>query len=226
MSDSELHKIRLRVHLVLGAAMLASVAANVLAAEPTVVARCVAAWPPVALLLVVDVLGRVPLASGVAGRLAAGAAGLVALVAAVASFSHVRHVALEVGESELVAWILPLSVKPSPKKRESACPVPAPGANRPADRRRRLPRPRPHGGRAWGQDKAGRGRFRRSIRDGARSAANRPQQSRSRSSRCSSPAFPAALHRHRCNSFPRSFRSRHPPQLARPQPILRKRARG
>ncbi|MGH1505077.1 MAG: DUF2637 domain-containing protein [Acidimicrobiales bacterium] len=110
MGTDELHKIRLRVHLVLGVALLASVAANVLAAEPTAVARCVAAWPPVALLLVVDVLGRVPLASGWGGRLAAGAAGLVALVAAVASFSHVRHVALEVGESQLVAWILPLSV--------------------------------------------------------------------------------------------------------------------
>ena len=121
---------------------------------------------------------------------------------------------------------IPKSVKPSPKKRGSACRVPAPGANRPADRRRRPPRPRPHGGRAWGQDRAGRGRFRRSIRDGARSAANRPQQLRSRSSRCSSPAFPAALHRHRCNSFPRGFRSLHPPHLARPQPILRQRARG
>ncbi len=55
-------------------------------------------------------LGRAPLASGWAGRAAAGAAALVACVAALASFSHVRHVALEVGESELVAWVLPLSV--------------------------------------------------------------------------------------------------------------------
>jgi len=106
----ELHALKRRVHLVLAIALAASVAANVLAAEPTVVARSVAAWPPIALLLVVDVLGRVPVASGWTGRVAAGSAGLVALVAGIASFSHVRHVALEVGESELVAWILPLSV--------------------------------------------------------------------------------------------------------------------
>ena len=110
MTDQDLRSLKRRVHTVLAIALLASVAANVLAAEPTFVARCVAAWPPVALLLVVDVLGRVPTSPGAGGRLASAAAGVVALVAAVASFSHVRHVALEVGESELVAWILPLSV--------------------------------------------------------------------------------------------------------------------
>ncbi len=110
MTADELHKTRRRVHLVLVAALLASVAANVLAAEPTTVARAVAAWPPVALMLVVDVLGRAPIASGWSGRAAVLAAGLVASVAALASFAHVRAVALMVGESELVAWVLPLSV--------------------------------------------------------------------------------------------------------------------
>ncbi|MGH1488199.1 MAG: DUF2637 domain-containing protein [Acidimicrobiales bacterium] len=110
MTDEALHSIRRRVHLALAAALLASVAANVLAAEPTVTARAVAAWPPVALMLVVDVLGRAPTARGWTGRVAVAAAGLVALVAGLASFSHVRAVALEVGESELVAWVLPLSV--------------------------------------------------------------------------------------------------------------------
>lgn len=110
MTNDELTKIRLRVHLTFGTALLASVAANVLAAEPTNTARAVAAWPPVALLLVVDVLGRAPTASGWIGRAAVGSAGLVAAVAGLASFSHVRHVALAVGESGLVAWVLPLSV--------------------------------------------------------------------------------------------------------------------
>lgn len=109
-NNPELLLLRRRVHAVLAVALLASVAANVLAAEPTVVARAVAAWPPVALLLVVDVLGRAPIADGWTGRIAVAAAGLVASVAALASFAHVRHVALMVGESELVAWVLPLSV--------------------------------------------------------------------------------------------------------------------
>ena len=99
-----------RVHLVLAVALLASVAANVLAAQPSWIARGVAAWPPLALLFVVDVLGRAPVASGWLGRASvAGAAG-VASVAALASFTHVRHVALAVGESNLVAWVLPISV--------------------------------------------------------------------------------------------------------------------
>jgi hypothetical protein len=110
MTSEQLHSIRRRVHLALAAALLASVAANVLAAEPTLVARAVAAWPPVALMLVVDVLGRAPTASGWTGRVAVAAAGTVALVAGLASFAHVRAVALAVGESELVAWVLPLSV--------------------------------------------------------------------------------------------------------------------
>ena len=110
MTNDDLAKIRRRVHAALGAALLASVAANVMAAEPTIAARAVAAWPPVALMLVVDVLGRAPTAKGWTGRASVASAGLVALVAGLASFSHVRAVALTVGESELVAWVLPLSV--------------------------------------------------------------------------------------------------------------------
>lgn len=104
------NRLRRRVQAALIAALAASVAANILAAEPTPVARAVAAWPPIALLLTIDVLGRVPTPNGWTGRLATVATALVAGVAALASFAHVRAVALAVGESELVAWVLPLSV--------------------------------------------------------------------------------------------------------------------
>ena len=99
-----------KVRLVLIVALLVSVVANVLAAEPTVVARGVAAWPPIALLLVVDVLGRAPRSSGWLGPVVGIATGCVAVVAAVASFSHMREVALAAGESELVAVLFPLTV--------------------------------------------------------------------------------------------------------------------
>ncbi len=99
-----------RVQLVLAIALVVSVACNVLAAEPSLVGRCVAAWPPVALMLVVDVLGRVPRSAGWLGRVVLVATGLVASVAGVASFSHMRAVALAAGESELVAWLFPLTV--------------------------------------------------------------------------------------------------------------------
>lgn len=102
--------LKTRVHTVLVAALAVSVAANVSAAEPTVIGRCVAAWPPVALMLVVDVLGRVPRGSGWLSRTQTVGAGLVASVAAVASFAHMQHVARAAGESELVAVLFPLTV--------------------------------------------------------------------------------------------------------------------
>lgn len=109
MRDS-VASLKRRIHAILVAALLVSVACNVAAAEPTWLGRLVAAWPPLALMLVVDVLGRRPAGGGWAGRLqVAGAAG-VASVAAVASFAHMHSVALAAGESELVAWLFPLTV--------------------------------------------------------------------------------------------------------------------
>lgn len=111
MTSPSLVSVRRRVHAVLAAALIVSVAANVTAAEPTLVGRAVAAWPPLALMLVVDVLGRVPAgATKTINRLRIVAAFCVAGVAAVASFSHMRHVALAAGESQLVAWLFPLTV--------------------------------------------------------------------------------------------------------------------
>ncbi|MGB5759088.1 MAG: DUF2637 domain-containing protein, partial [Acidimicrobiales bacterium] len=64
----------------------------------------------VALLLVVEVLARSPLPSGRWRFAATGGAGSVAAVAAIASFTHMQAVARQVGESELVATLFPLSV--------------------------------------------------------------------------------------------------------------------
>lgn len=99
---------RIRAALVLS--LLVSVACNILAAEPTAVGRAVAAWPPISLMLVVDVIGRGPQPTGWLGRMTTAATAVVALVAAVASFSHMRAVALAAGESDLVAWMFPLTV--------------------------------------------------------------------------------------------------------------------
>lgn len=101
---------RSRLLAVLWAAGAVSVACNVLAAEPTLVGRMVAAWPPVALLLVVEVLARSTMPTGRVRWAAIGGAVLVAAVAAIASFHHMNAVALAAGESELVAWLFPLSV--------------------------------------------------------------------------------------------------------------------
>ena len=110
MTETELRSVQQRVHAVLLVALAVSVVANVLAAEPTFVGRAVASWPPVALMLVVDVLGRAPKGSGALGWISSLGAGAVALVAGVASFSHMQHVARAAGESELVAVLFPLTV--------------------------------------------------------------------------------------------------------------------
>jgi hypothetical protein len=102
--------VRARLLGVLWTAGAVSVACNILAAEPTVVGRGVAAWPPIALMLVVEVLARSPLPHGRLRYVAAGGAGAVAVTAALASFHHMHEVALVAGESELVAWLFPLTV--------------------------------------------------------------------------------------------------------------------
>jgi len=91
----------------------ASLAANVAAAEPTLVGRLVAAWPPVALALSVEMLLRQTRGdaqtSTAVRYVTAGAVTLVALVAAAASYSHMHALALEAGEGAM-ARLLPLSV--------------------------------------------------------------------------------------------------------------------
>ena len=54
------HRVRPIARLAFAAGVLASVAANIAAAHPTVGARIVNAWPAVALLLVVEMLARPP----------------------------------------------------------------------------------------------------------------------------------------------------------------------
>ncbi len=110
MTGYDLVSVRHRLLGVLWAAAGVSVACNVLSAEPSWVGRGVAAWPPIALLLVVEVLARSPLPAGRWRFAAVGGAGTVAVVAAIASFTHMQAVARQVGESELVATLFPLSV--------------------------------------------------------------------------------------------------------------------
>ena len=110
MTTKDLASVRRRLLATLWAAAGVSVVCNVLSAEASWVGRGVAAWPPVALLLVVEVLARSPLPNGRWRWAAVVGAGSVAAVAAIASFTHMQAVARQVGESELVATLFPLSV--------------------------------------------------------------------------------------------------------------------
>jgi hypothetical protein len=106
----QLRRVRwaVRATLVLGVA--ASVAANVLHARPDPVAQIIAAWPPLALLLTVELISRVPVHRRVlaAARLLATTA--IAGIAAWVSYWHMAGVASRYGEQGASPFLLPLSV--------------------------------------------------------------------------------------------------------------------
>jgi hypothetical protein len=106
----QLRRVRWLVRLTLILAVAASVAANVLHARPDPVAQIIAGWPPLALLLTVDLISRVPVDRRVlaAARIIAttGIAGIAAWV----SYWHMAAVGAHYGETGASPYLLPLSV--------------------------------------------------------------------------------------------------------------------
>ena len=89
----------------------ASVAANVAHAQPQLGARLASGFAPVALLLTVEIMSRVPWPAGgwwTFGRFAG--TGTVALVAGVTSYSHMYGLLRHYGETKLIAAIQPACV--------------------------------------------------------------------------------------------------------------------
>ncbi|WP_082171389.1 DUF2637 domain-containing protein [Micromonospora sp. RV43] len=107
------HLIRLRwaVRAVLALGVAASIAANVLHARPNLISQVIAAWPPLALLLTVELISRVPADRRglAAARLIAAA--VIAGIAAWVSYWHMVGVAARYGETGAAAsYLLPISV--------------------------------------------------------------------------------------------------------------------
>jgi hypothetical protein len=91
--------------------VVASVAANVAHARSELGPRLASAFAPVALLLTVEIMSRVPWPSGRAWALGRWAGtGAVALVAAVTSYRHMSALLVSYGEDNLTALIQPLCV--------------------------------------------------------------------------------------------------------------------
>lgn len=88
----------------------ASLAANMLAAHPSLIGRLVAGWSPVALMLTVELLSRVPTSGGRLSRLRVTAAAVIAGIAAWVSYWHMVQVSLAAGEAPVAAHLLPISV--------------------------------------------------------------------------------------------------------------------
>lgn len=141
----------------LGAA--ASLAANVLAATDDVISRCIAAWPPLALLLAVELISRIPVTGRMLGAVRIIAAATIAGIAAWVSYWHMVEVIQHYGETGSAPYLIPLSVdglmvvasvclvevgKPSPAPSPAPAPepedIPAPEPEPEAIRKTPLPR--------------------------------------------------------------------------------------
>jgi hypothetical protein len=107
---SQLRHVRWAVRAALTLGVAASVLANILHAEPNPISQSIAAWPPLALLITVELISRVPVLhrSLALARLAATAA--IAGIAAWVSYWHMAGVAARYGETGASPYLLPLSV--------------------------------------------------------------------------------------------------------------------
>jgi Protein of unknown function (DUF2637) len=106
----QLVRIRTGVRAVLTLGVAASIAANVLHAQPTIVGRAIAAWSPLALLLTVELISRVPVDRRALSALRMTATAAIAGIAAWVSYTHMVGVATRYGEQPTSAHLLPLSV--------------------------------------------------------------------------------------------------------------------
>lgn len=110
MQLPQLKRIRwaVRAALILGVA--ASVAANILHARPNPISQAISAWPPLALLLTVELTSRIPMHKRGLAALRVSATGVIAGIAAWVSYWHMQDVAVRYGETTMSAYLLPVSV--------------------------------------------------------------------------------------------------------------------
>jgi hypothetical protein len=106
----QLKRIRwaVRAALILGVA--ASVAANVLHARQNPISQTISAWPPLALLLTVELTSRIPMHKPLLAFVRVLATVAIAGIAAWVSYWHMQGVAVRYGETSTSAYLLPISV--------------------------------------------------------------------------------------------------------------------
>lgn len=97
-----------RTTLTLG--VTASVAANILHARDNPISQAIAAWPPLALLITVELVSRVPIGRRGLGVVRVVSTATIAGIAAWVSYWHMAGVVARYGETGTVPYLLPLSV--------------------------------------------------------------------------------------------------------------------
>nr|WP_244167682.1 DUF2637 domain-containing protein [Micromonospora chaiyaphumensis] len=107
----QLQRLRWAVRASLALGVVASVAANVLHARPNPISQLIAAWPPLALLLTVELISRAPHHRRLLRAIRLAATAVIAAIATWVSYWHLVGVAARYGETEHgAAYLLPISV--------------------------------------------------------------------------------------------------------------------
>jgi hypothetical protein len=106
----QLIRIRWAVRATLVLGVIASVAANVLHAEPNIISQTISAWPPLALLLTVELTSRIPMYRRVLAAIRVVSTAIIAGIAAWVSYWHMQDVAAQFGEEGVSSYLLPISV--------------------------------------------------------------------------------------------------------------------
>lgn len=109
-TELSLERLQWAVRGALALGVAASVTANVLHAQPSAVGRAIAAWPPLALLLTIELISRVPVHRPWLSALRMATTALVAGIAAWVSYWHMVSVTARYGEAPSSAHLIPLSV--------------------------------------------------------------------------------------------------------------------
>ena len=105
-----LARIRWATRFTLAFGVAASGVANVLHAQDNPISRAISAWPPLALLLSVELISRVPATRLWRAVVRLSATGLIASIAGWISYWHMAAVTRNYGETGSAAWLLPLTV--------------------------------------------------------------------------------------------------------------------
>lgn len=106
----QLKRIRWAVRATLALGVIASTIANILHAEPNVISQTIAAWPPLALLLTIELISRVPVHHPALAAVRLVATVIIAGIAAWVSYWHMVGVISRYGETGASPYLIPLTV--------------------------------------------------------------------------------------------------------------------
>lgn len=110
MTDAQLNRVRWGVRGALLLGVATSVAANILHALPNPISQAIAAWPPLALLLTVELISRIPVHRRSLAIVRIAATASIAAIAAWVSYWHMAGVVSRYGEVGAAPFLIPLSV--------------------------------------------------------------------------------------------------------------------